>query len=1166
MRSPPIHLLLLALLLAFPFGNRLGAQTTTSGGLTGVVTDQSNAVVPDANVEIEDNAKGTSQSTKTDRGGVYRFSFLAPSRYTLTVEHEGFRRESRTVNVLLGSSVTLNLTLEIAKTSSEITVTDEEPLIQAGNGDVSMTMNQKQISEVPNAGNDLTYIAQTAPGVVMNTDIQGNGNFSILGMPGTSNLFTLNGMSDNDNGFNLNRRGSLGLLLGQNEIQEATVVTVAYSAPFGGAAGGNINYISKSGSNGFHGNAKYYWNGRVLNANDWFNKAFGYPRPFDIANQWAGSLGGPIKKDKLFFFFNTEGLRFLIPQYFFVTVPSLPFEVATIANVDSKFGASSASDAFYKQIFNLYNGAPGAGSAQSGGFSPSTDPTGCTTFIGPKSSGGHQLGVDLPCAMHFFTSRSQPSQDTLTSGRLDWNASNSDRAFLLLQYDSSYYAFFTDPISSVFDTDFKQPWWQAQLLEAHTFSSSAALQLLVAGSYFAPISRVNDPVQALAAFPTSLGFVPNTFTGLGGADSGNAFGSGRYNTQYQISVDAVKTRGKHKLGLGTSFQHIHWSELPNKNNAIGQLSAQTLDAFYQGGVDPASPKTDFTVLTQSFTSHGTLPIDFLNVGLYVQDEWHLQPNLTLTFTLRAEHYSNPVCRTACFARLKYPFESISHDPVQPYNQVILANQKQELQGIDEVLWSPRFSFAWQPLWISKNAVIRGGIGFFYDPLPGAIADSFSGNAPLYNSFTTFDDNLTPNESTSLFKDASASNSAFVAGLATGQNLAQIRTEIPNFFPPSISAQEKTTHSPQYQRWSLEWQQAIGTGTSVRIGYFGHHGIHELVQNANANAYGFGSLPAELCTSPPVPPCADPRFGNVTNYLTNAISNYNGMAVSFQHRFTLWTQGLFQANYTYSHAFDQVSNGGLLGFTNASLAFPQDPNNLRGNYGPADYDVRHSVNANYVLELPIKSALHAHGPKSLITGWQVSGATFARTGFPYTVIGPVAGKFLEQNSFSLIYSVPAHHLGSVPSCGEGAAAPLSPSPCLPPQVLANGSPNPNALFLQSGCETGFNTGNLGPSGICNGPPVTFAQGKNHFRGPSYFNTDFAIFKNTKLPGWEKAELGIGLQFFNLFNHPSFGFPDFLLSDQMLGQIGYLEQPPTSILGAFSGAAAPRMIQLKAQLQF
>src|SRR5712691_2182189 len=149
MRLRATLVLFLGLLVAVSLGNTLNAQTTTSGSLAGVVTDQTNAVLPDADVVIKDNAKGTTQSTKTDREGVYRFFFLAPSTYTLTVMHEGFRKESRAVNVLLGPPGTVNLTLEIAPASSEIRVTDEAPLIQAENGDVSSTMNQKQIAEVP---------------------------------------------------------------------------------------------------------------------------------------------------------------------------------------------------------------------------------------------------------------------------------------------------------------------------------------------------------------------------------------------------------------------------------------------------------------------------------------------------------------------------------------------------------------------------------------------------------------------------------------------------------------------------------------------------------------------------------------------------------------------------------------------------------------------------------------------------------------------------------------------------------------------------------------------------------------------------------------------------------------------------------------------------------
>jgi hypothetical protein len=164
-------------------------------------------------------------------------------------------------------------------------------------------------------------------------------------------------------------------------------------------------------------------------------------------------------------------------------------------------------------------------------------------------------------------------------------------------------------------------------------------------------------------------------------------------------------------------------------------------------------------------------------------------------------------------------------------------------------------------------------------------------------------------------------------------------------------------------------------------------------------------------------------------------------------------------------------------------------------------------------------------------------------------------------------VPVKTLGSGNSCGEGAVFTLVTNPCQPPQLLSNGNPNSNAHFVQASCETGFNTGNLGASGVCDGPVVAFAQGRNSFRGPSYVNTDFAVMKNTRLPGWDGGVLEIGFQFFNLFNHPNFGLPVNNTADPIFGQIQTLNQPATSILGAGRGGlTAMRMIQLKVQLQF
>ena len=428
MRFKLLGLSVISLALLVSFASNLHAQTTNSGGLAGTVTDPSDHFVPGATLELEDNAKGTLQSTKTDAEGAYVFSFLLPGSYTLRASHPGFTAEIVPVNVLLGPPGTLHVKLAIAPVATTITVNASAPLINMDNGDASTTITERQVSEIPNPGNDVTYIVQTVPGVVMNTDQGGPqitlGNFSSLGMPGYSNLFTVNGMNSNDMGYSVNMTGASFLFLGQNQIQEATVVSNGYSGQFGLYAGANVNYITKSGGNELHGNVVYYWNGRAFNANNWFNNGNGIPRPFDNANQWAASFGGPVKKDKFFFFINTEGLEVLIPSPpTRVVLPSAQFQTATIANIDSIFGASSASDMFYKQMFNLYNNAPGASRATPG--APG-DPLGCGGFQGPNG-----LGTTAPCAVSFeSTLSSQPTREFLTSGRVDWNIGSKDRVLL----------------------------------------------------------------------------------------------------------------------------------------------------------------------------------------------------------------------------------------------------------------------------------------------------------------------------------------------------------------------------------------------------------------------------------------------------------------------------------------------------------------------------------------------------------------------------------------------------------------------------------------------------------------------------------------------------------------------------------------------------------------
>lgn len=1198
----PLLFLFPTLLLLLSCSNELSAQTMTSGGLSGVVSDPSYAVVPDASVEIRDNTRGTIQSAKTDSDGVYRFFFLAPGRYTLTVSHPGFREESQNINVLLGPAGTRNITLKIEKTTATVKVTDEALLLQAENGDVSTTMNRQQISEVPNPGNDLTYIAQTAPGAIMNTDSIGNtgsGNFSILGMPAASNLFTLNGMNDNSaiehhvNGqlipLNTNISGVLGMLLGQNEVQEATVVSNGYSGQYGGAAGSFVTYVTKSGSNAYHGNAQYYWNGTTLNANDWFSNAFQNPRPPDSASQWAGSLGGPIKKDKLFFFFNTEGMWFSLPFTAQNVIPSPQFETSTLSNINNIFGSTSASGAFYRQMFKLWNDTHGASDAQPGDFSSHL---GCYGWVDPTDPNNpNRLGVNVPCTVHFTNNLSAASHDSIVSGRVDWNLRPEDRLFLLMQYGNGRTPVHVDPVSPLFNDYCSQSTWQGQLSETHTVSPTAANQFLFAGTFLNRTCSVADSAQTLAAFATELtwGGAGIQIALLGGFNIHYLLPIATRPTTYQIADDLVKTLGRHKFALGVSFLRTDATVGGYNWYGSGLFMPTALSAFFCGGVSPsqdpklisyaqpcrvdqAHPATDFTQIQQAFPLSAWNRIADYTLGLYGQEEWHARSNLTLTLALRADHQSNPVCENSCFTRLSGPFNSLSHDPNQPYGTGILTNQKQAYANTDAIVWSPRFSFAWQPLGVSQNTVIRGGVGIFCDQVPATLAASLAYNPPYSTFFNIIGYNLAPKEVNSLTGNVVHSNKVFMDGFASGLSITDIRKADPNFIPPAFTNPANWMHSPQYQKWSLQVQQRFGSETSLTAGYFGNHGLRELVQNPNANAFGFGSYPATLCTALVVTDCADPRFGGVTEYQTNAISNYNGMVISFEQRITRWGNGMYQVNYTYGHALDEVSNGGLAvfttGFTTTDSIYPQDARNLRGSYGSAEYDTRHSLTGNFVWEVPFNDALRGRGPKSLVDGWQISGTILARTGNPYTVLDAVGASDLAKNNFfGPLYSVPVAPLGPAGPCGKGAALPASPVACQPAQFLSDNSPAPGALFLQVGCETGFNAGHLGASGKCDGALVSYGQGRNRYRAPGFVNIDFAVMKKTKIPHWENGSLSLGVQFFNFLNHPNFGFPDNFSSDSIFGQIGYLEQSPTGILGSTLQAnVARRMIQLKAQIQF
>jgi len=1132
----PALMLVLASFLVIP----ATAQTEISGDVSGTVTDPSGAVLPGAMVNLKNNATGATQTATTNPAGVYRFSLLPPGSYTVTASAQGFQGASQKIQVAVGQASAANLQLAVGGSGTTVEVTAEGGVVNTQNGNISTTFTPEQIQLTPNPGNDLTYIIQTAPGAVMNTQ-SGYGNSSTFGLPATANLFTVDGENENDPFFNLNNSGATNILLGQNDISEATVVNNGYSGQYGQLGGANVNYVTKSGSNAFHGNLIYWWNGSILNANDWFNNHSATPRPFDNANQWAASFGGPIKKNKTFFFVDTEGLRLLIPTSAAVNVPSPQFEAATLANI----GTTNPGElGFYNNMFKIYNGAPGYSRAANVLPAGTASDTGATIGNGCAGVTAAQyalIGAGNPCALQYFSTAGNSTNEWLLTTRFDQNIGTNDRAFVHFRTDHGLQASYTDPLTSTFNAQSNQPQYEGQLNETHTFNANSVNQFILSGSWYSAIFSAGNLTAATALMPFQLNFSGNAFYPLG-FDLG-VWPQGRRTTQYQIVDDYSWVHGAHNLRFGVNWHRDDITDADMGIGTIGLEQSETQGAFFSGaGVS----------YTQSFPNRLSNPVDVYGLDLYAQDDWSVAKNLKVTLSLRAEHNSNPTCTTDCFSRFDNSFLSLPHDTAQPYNQTLLTGVNQALINYTSIRWEPRIGFAWSP---RHDTVLRGGVGIFSDIFPGTVADYFMRNAPLDNTFTAGPGALFPGAAGSQASAVSAANASFAGAYRAGGTLGSIVGTNPLFIPPSLYTPDRMIHYPEYQEWNLQLQQGFGNKTSVTLEYVGNHGIWEPVVNGGQNAY---CNSAPLRFFPTATPCttalasgattytglpgtpADQRFGTIYEVQSAAVSNYNGFTATLSRKFS---QVQFQLNYSWSHALDEISNGGFLPFnfgaatggTNVSVLGPQDPFNLKlYNYGNADYDTRQYVSANYVWNVP-----KIKGWKGVLADWTLSGTLFYRAGLPFTVtdtnnFGVLTGfnynSVSPPNSPNLFANYPA---GTPISCSRSATT----TPCY-------------SASMFSPALTGFG-----------------AQRRNQFYGPNFFDTDMTIMKNFHVPITEAAMFSVGLQAFNLFNHANFDQPDQNLGSPTFGLITHAIGPPTSMFGSFLGAdASPRIVQIKAELSF
>jgi len=1132
------------LVVAFMIAPSLMAQSLISGDLTGTVTDPSGAVVSGATVTLQSPSTGATRNTTTSANGTYRFSLLAPGSYILTATATGFSKAQTQTNVSVGQATIADMKMAVGVNTQTVEVTSAAPLVQADNADLSTNFNRALIENQPNGGNDLSYIAQTAPGVTMNVG-QGYGNFQAYGLPATSNLFTVNGENDMDPYLNLNNSGATNLTLGRNEVQEATVISNAYSGQYGQQAGAQINYVTKSGTNNWHGNLAYWWTGRVMDANDWFNNLNSTPRPFANNNEWAASIGGPIKKDKWFLYINNEGLRYIVPSSVPVFAPTQQFITATLNNLATGFsgitptgGPDPGALPVYNQLFHLYTSAPGyngnnfqAGSCLDNNFGAS---------LGPGNAS--LPGLNIPgftndnCTSRYQASPALPGTEFIVSPRIDYNLSENDHLYWRVRIDQGTQATSADPINPAFNAASYQPAYDGQGQWNHVFGPNATNQFVYAGSYYRAIFTQNNP--GLFPYETDGADFGYVLTQVGGSEI--SFPQGRNVTQYQFVDDFSWTKGVHALKFGANFRRY-------------DITDYTFTTYHYPLVALLGPVDLFADSTyrfqQRFPLRQTEPVALWGLGVYGQDEWRVNKALKLTLALRFEKNSNPVCQTNCASRMfGQSFQGVQQaapdilaSSATPYNTLVSANNHQIFRATDTINIAPRFGFAWSPGG-SDRTVVRGGFGLFYDALPAFIGDAFMANLPNrveerpgYGYYGASGFGWADPQALSLTAGCAA---AIQNGFANGASWDDVKTvNGAACRRPTFNTQAGTFHTPYWEQWSVGVQQAVwGDKASLGLTYVGNHGVHIPINNTGLNAFDPDQIYGT--TFPTTRPAGD--FNIVTQYQSTAVSNYNGITASYQQHvvygFTV------SANYTWSHTLDEISNAGgepYNAVTGLTLQYQYNPNCVRCQYGNADYDIRSSFNGSVVWQPPYKfSNKWVNGA---FGGWTLSQNFFARSGLPYTLVD----SFDVISGYAASFPIASVNTFAQNGCSNGN------SQCIPQPILPDGvTPNPvyNIPAL-TGQKLGYFT----------------TQTRNQYRGPGFFDSDFSINKNFKLT--ERMAFGFGANFYNVFNHPNFTNPDNFLSDSTAGQITTTTAPPTGPYGSFfTGLPSGRIVQFQGKLVF
>ena len=1127
-RLPRLVFSLLIALLTIP---HLFAQTLTSATVVGIVTDSTGAVVANATLTIRQPETDAVSTTITGPSGRYRFPFLKPGVYVISADAPGLVATTARFQLLVGQEQSVNLKLDVKAVEQSVEVDTSAGLLQTENGNDLTDYSQQYIENTPVNGGDITNIAFSTPGIRLNVG-GGNANFNVNGLPFNSVLFTVNGADIVEPYNNNNKSGSSNNTLGANDVAEASVITNAYSAQYGREAGAQVNYVSKSGSNKFHGNLAENYNGEFLNANDYFNNANGTPRARAVANQYAGSIGGPILKDKLAFFFNAEGLDYALPSAGVVSLPSPALQTYVLANVPT------SALPYYQAIFNLYNTSPGLSRAvpvvngTSGSFVDTTGNQGCGnkgfsgTYVTGSSGPTFGGASGVSCAVAFGTTASSVNTEYYIDGRIDWNINNKQKLYFRTSRDAGVQASSTNPVNSLFSGRSPQPWVIPQLNHTYTITSNLVNNFILNGNWYSVVGGANTAAQ-LALIPLAIGISDGGASGGGFPTLSPSLNTGRIGQQLGIIDDLSWEHGKHTLQIGVNNRENRISSSANISGTLPNYSFGDLADFAKGTVTDSKNYNSFS---QAFPLQPYVHIRVDSLGFYGQDEWKILKNLNLTYGARFEYQGNPWCKESCYSRANAPFLGSGYQAgaAVPYNSTLQNGFNKNFAQLEGIVTEPRFGFAYSPLGEGKT-VVRGGLGLFANTFTAGITSSVYGNSP--NKFTpkvtTGIVGLAPTTGTSQ-ATAIASNTAFQNGFANGDTLAQLQAAVGagvTFSTPGLYVNPNKFHTNKVLEWSLEIEQPLTRHDVFTLSYAGNHSYNYALSTGAANGAstkGFGGLPTTV---------PDSRFAGVTQVIDEGYGNYDGLTVVERHAFFHGFQA--QGSYTWSKSLALTS---IYNPTLYSLGTPATIGKRTDGYGPTAFDTRHNFSADFVYSAPkFAKAIYEHS----LGGWKLGGKVYLYSGRPFTVTNSAINTANDGLSSTFSGSVLADlvtptTLGT--HCSKSSVNISGHTPCLTPLNFAPANTSTTYHGTTNTAAPQADWGNTKP---------------NSFRGPGFFSISAQLGKT--IPVTESTHFEIGADAYNLFNHPNFGLPTSDVNSGNFGLITSTQASPTSIYGTGQGAA-------------